>query len=161
MILGNQVEWTLHCCVLLARLPENTRVATKHLADFHGVPKEYLSKALQALSLAGLVTGTLGPRGGYQLARAAEDITFLDIVEAVEGRRSSFECTEIRRNNPCLGPQEKPQSICSIAKVMHQADKAWRRELRAVTLARVVAEVDRKLAASSKRAIAEWFRERT
>lgn len=161
MILGSQVEWALHSCLMLAGLPENAFVATKHLAEFHGVPKEYLSKALQALSLAGLVIGTLGPRGGYRLARPAGDITFLDIVEAIEGRRSTFECTEIRRNNPCRGPQEKPKSICSIASVMYQADEAWRRELRAVTLAQVAAELEKKLPASMKRAMAEWFQERT
>src|SRR3954470_19160387 len=100
MILKNQNEWALHCCVLLAGLPPERYLSTKALAEFHAVPKEYLSKALQSLSQAGIVEGTLGPSGGYRLARKASDITFLDVVEAVEGRSSTFTCTEIRKNNP-------------------------------------------------------------
>ncbi len=134
MILRNQVEWALHCASILAALPEGTYLATKDLAEFHGVPKEYLSKALQALSNAGLVEATLGPRGGYRLARAADKITFLDIVEAVEGKTSTFECSEIRQNNPCKLEKSVFKKPCQVARVMWKADEAWRRELRSVSL---------------------------
>ena len=50
--------------------PDET-LSTKTLAEFHGVPKEYLSKALQALAQADIIVGTLGPTGGYRLARRA------------------------------------------------------------------------------------------
>jgi Rrf2 family protein len=139
MILKNQVEWALHCCAVLAGLPPERYLATKTLAEFHGVPKEYLSKALQALSQAGIVTSTLGPGGGYRLARAAADITFLDIVEAVEGKRSTFACTEIRRNAPCYSDSGRPRpecerGPCAVARIMWSADEAWRASLRAVRL---------------------------
>mgnify|MGYP000011048871 CR=1 FL=1 len=136
MILRNQVEWALHCCAVLAGLPQDRRLSTRTLAEFHGVPKEYLSKALQALSQAGIVSGTLGPAGGYRLARPADDITFLDIVEAVEGRRSTFACTNIRFNNPCRQPcADDGTKACSVARIMWQADEAWRDSLRGITLA--------------------------
>ncbi|QDK45211.1 Rrf2 family transcriptional regulator [Bdellovibrio sp. ZAP7] len=134
MILRNQVEWALHCCSILSALPEGVYLATKDLAEFHGVPKEYLSKALQALSNAGLVDATLGPRGGYRLARAADKITFLDIVEAVEGKTSTFECSEIRKNGPCKQEKNAFKKPCQIARVMWKADEAWRKELRGITL---------------------------
>ena len=63
MILRNQVEWALHCCSVLAGLPADRYLATKVLAEFHGVPKDYLSKALQSLSQAGIVTTVPGPTG--------------------------------------------------------------------------------------------------
>ena len=135
MLLRNQVEWALHCCTLLAGLPEGRFLPTKALAEFHGVPKEYLSKALQALSQAGIVETTLGPRGGYQLARPAKEISFLDIVEAIEGQRSTFACTEIRRNNPCKMPKSAFAAPCQIARAMQRADQAWRDELRKTSLA--------------------------
>lgn len=134
MILKNQVEWALHCCAVLAGLPPERYLATKVLAEFHGVPKEYLSKALQALSQAKIVTSTLGPSGGYRLARDAADITFLDIVEAVEGKRSTFACTEIRRNAPCRPTTNGEKGSCAVARVMWNADEAWRASLRAVRL---------------------------
>jgi Rrf2 family protein len=134
MILKNQIEWALHCCAVLAGLPPERYLATKTLAEFHGVPKEYLSKALQALSQAGIIASTLGPSGGYRLARDAADITFLDIVEAVEGKRSTFACTEIRRNAPCREKADGNKAPCAVARVMWHADEAWRAALRAVRL---------------------------
>jgi Rrf2 family protein len=135
VILRNQVEWALHCCTILAGIPAESFLATKDLAEFHGVPKEYLSKALQALSQAGIVEATLGPRGGYRLAHTASEINFLQIVEAIEGRKSTFACTEIRRNNPCKPAKSTFSAPCQIAHVMHKADEAWRDSLRATTLA--------------------------
>src|SRR6201746_914210 len=96
MILKSQVEWALHCCAILAAVPSGRYLSTKALAEFHGLPKEYLAKALQSLSQAGLVSTTLGPSGGYRLARPASELTFLDIVEAVEGKSRTFVCTNIR-----------------------------------------------------------------
>ncbi len=134
MILKNQVEWALHCCAVLAGLPPGKYVSTKALAEFHGVPKEYLSKALQALSQQQLVESTLGPSGGYRLARAPGEISFLDIVEAVEGKAPTFACSEIRKNNPCLPPKYRAVKTCAVARVMWEADEAWREKLRGVTL---------------------------
>lgn len=134
MILKNQVEWALHCCAVLAGLPPGRYVSTKALAEFHGVPKEYLSKALQSLSQQQLVESTLGPSGGYRLARKPSEISFLDIVEAVEGKAPTFACTEIRKNNPCLPPKYCADKPCAVARVMWEADEAWRKKLRSVKL---------------------------
>ncbi|MES2744489.1 MAG: Rrf2 family transcriptional regulator [Proteobacteria bacterium] len=160
MILGNQVEWALHCCVILASQPKESYVATKYLAEFHGVPKEYLSKALQALSNAGIIEGTLGPRGGYRLAKPANRISFLSVVEAVEGTSSTFVCKEIRENNPCLKKKDRPSAVCAIAKAMYKADEAWRKELRSVSISAVSEELTAKLPADLLKATEAWFSER-
>lgn len=157
MILRNQVEWALHCCGILAGLPRDSYISTKDLAEFHGVPKEYLSKALQALAQAGLVMATLGPTGGYRLAKNPEDISFLDIVEAIEGNRRTFNCTEIRRNNPCLKKSDKPSGVCSIAKVMHRADEAWREELRSMNLKMLMKELVDAIPADQLQKSTEWL----
>ena len=157
MILRNQVEWALHCCSVLAGLPEARYLATKVLAEFHGVPKDYLSKALQSLSQAGIVATIPGPTGGYRLARPAEDITVLDVVEAVEGRRSTFACTEIRRNNPCRPAGACDDKPCAIARVMWQADEAWRQALRAVRLADIVAALPQDVPIEQLRANMDWL----
>lgn len=135
MILKSQVEWALHCCAILSGLPDGRYLSTKALAELHGLPKEYLSKALQSLSQAGLVRTTLGPSGGYRLARAATEITFLDIVEAVEGSGRTFVCNNIRTNNPCRPKGYCEVGPCAIARIMWEADAAWRARLQSVTLA--------------------------
>lgn len=157
MILRNQVEWALHCCVALSGLPADHYISTKDLAEFHGVPKEYLSKALQALAHAGLIDATLGPTGGYRLAKKPEDISFLNIVEAIEGKTQTFNCTEIRKNNPCLKKSDKFSGVCSIAKVMNRADEAWRKELREMNLKMIRQELVEKIPAEQLQRGTEWL----
>lgn len=157
MVLKNQVEWALHCCALLAGLPADRFLPAKDLAEFHGVPKEYLSKALQALSQAGLVFATLGPSGGYRLAKPVSDINFLDIVEAVEGERSTFACTEIRSNNPCRLAKHRDGKPCAIARVMYGADEAWRAHLRAITLESLLKTLEKELPKDLMQAGGKWI----
>lgn len=158
MVLRNQVEWALHCCSVLSWLPEGEYLATKDLAEFHGVPKEYLSKALQALAQAKLVQTTLGPTGGYRLNKHPKDISFLDIVEAVEGRTNTFNCSEIRQNNPCATKASK--GICDVAKVMYQADEAWRDVLRGMNLEILSKQLEQKLSKAELEKNREWFASR-
>ena len=161
MQLKSGVEWALHCCSILTALPDGRYLPTKLLAELHGVPKEYLSKALQGLSQAGIVESTLGPSGGYRLAKPASEISFLDIVEAVEGRASTFACTEIRLKNPCLPPDAKQAARrvkpCTIARVMWEADEAWREKLRACTLSDLAETLQHELPPSLIRKTWEWI----
>jgi len=161
MQLRNQVEWALHCCSLLAGLAPGQTLAAKDLAAFHGVPKEYLSKALQALSQAGLVSGTLGPSGGYRLSRDPAQITFLDIVEAVEGKGPTFVCENIRFNNPCLPEDYCSKKPCGIARVMWAADKAWRDSLNGVSLADFLVTLQKDVPAAILKKSAAWVEKRS
>jgi Rrf2 family protein len=160
MILKSQVEWALHCCAILSGLPEGRYLSTKALAELHGLPKEYLSKALQSLSQAGLVHTTLGPSGGYRLAKAPPELTFLDIVEAVEGRGRTFVCNNIRANNPCRPAGFCESGPCAIARIMWQADEAWRSRLRAVTIADLGAILVEEVAPDIWKGTIDWVLKR-
>jgi Rrf2 family protein len=157
MFLKNQVEWALHCCSILAALPPEKRLSTKALSEFHGVPKEYLSKALQNLSNAGLIEGTLGPKGGYRLAKPADQITFLDVVTAAEGQKNTFKCSEIRGNNPCKPEQNDLKDPCAIASIMWEADEAWRNHLKSVTLADLSKKLEESISEKLLNDSANWL----
>ncbi|MBA8881042.1 RrF2 family transcriptional regulator [Phyllobacterium myrsinacearum] len=161
MILKSQVEWVLHCCAILAGLPENRYLSTKALAEFHGVPKEYLSKALQSLSQASIVVTTLGPSGGYRLAKVPSEITFLEIVEAVEGKASTFVCSNIRTNNPCRPADYCETKPCAVARIMWEADEAWRAKLRSVKLSDLVDTLSKEIPADLWKSSFEWVLQRT
>ena len=161
MQLRAPVEWALHCCAILAGVPGEGRLSARDLAELHGVPKEYLSKALQALSQAGIVEGSLGPTGGYRLARAPEKITFLNIVEAVEGEASRFVCTEIRKNNPCRPAGFCDDRPCAIARVMWAADKAWRDSLGGTNLADLGKTLEKDIPAGLRKKTADWIAARS
>ena len=160
MILKSQVEWALHCCAILAGLPEGRYLSTKALAEFHGLPKEYLSKALQSLSQAGLVHTTLGPSGGYRLARPPAALNFLEIVEAVEGRAPTFVCTNIRANNPCRPQGYCESGPCAVARIMGEADEAWRAKLRSVKLSDLVESLSQEIPAELWKSSFEWVLDR-
>jgi Rrf2 family protein len=134
------VEWATHCATLLAALPEDTVLPATRLAEYHDIPAPYLAKSLQALMRAGIVEAIPGRRGGYRLGRAATDITLLDIVRAVDGDGPFFHCTEIRRRGPSRVAVRSYSPTCGIAASMWRAEQAWQDELRAVTVAQLLAQ---------------------
>jgi len=142
MQLSQGVEWALHCCTLLGVAPGLT-LSGRRLAEFHGVPEAYLAKHLQSLSRAGIVESLPGARGGYRLARAPRDISVLDVVEAIDGRGSTFRCTEIRQRGPAKLPRTKYPKPCGIHALMDRADAAWRAELASASIADIVMSVAR------------------
>ena len=105
MRLGAGVEWALHCCTTLGALRDGEALAAADLATLFDVPPSYLAKALQALSAAGIVGSSRGPAGGYSLARSADHLTMLDVVDAVDGE-PTFRCTEIRKRGPTGQPDD-------------------------------------------------------
>ena len=140
MKLSAGVEWALHCCVVLSQA--ESPVATPRLAELHGVSKTYLAKHLQSLARAGLVRPSEGRDGGYVLTRAPENVTVLDVVQAVDGEKPAFRCTEIRQQGELAAPPEACRSACGVAKVMADAESAWRQSLSSVTIADLAATLD-------------------
>ncbi|GAB2462312.1 Rrf2 family transcriptional regulator [Jatrophihabitans fulvus] len=127
------VEWALHCCTVLSMTGD--AVSVTRLAELHDVSSTYLAKQLQALSRADILHSAQGKAGGYTLTRAAEEITVLDVVEALDGPQPAFVCTEIRRRGPLAAPDEACTRPCAISRAMSAADAAWREALRAVSIA--------------------------
>ncbi|HEX6420553.1 MAG TPA: Rrf2 family transcriptional regulator [Acidimicrobiales bacterium] len=159
MELGEGVEWALHCCAVLATLPDGRTLPAARLAEFHGVPGAYLAKHLQALSQAGVLEAVPGRRGGYRLGRPPADITLLEIVEAVQGETGTFRCTEIRRRGPSAAPLREYRHDCTIAVAMYRADAAWRAELQRQTLATLLGELAPSISPVVVRRAAAWIQE--
>ena len=139
--MSEAVEWSIHCCTLLAALPEDQTLPAARLAEYHDVPPAYLAKALQAMAGAGIVEARPGPSGGYRLARPPADITLLDIVRAVDGPGTAFRCSEIRQRGP--GAVDEPDAYripCGIARAMWRAEDAWRAELAATSVGDMVVD---------------------
>ena len=160
MKLSDGVEWTIHCCTLLALVPPDAALPAARLAEFHGVPAAYLAKHLQALARAGIVESVPGRRGGYRLARRAADISLLDIVSAVEGDEPAFRCSEIRQRGPAgLDDQRAYRAPCAIASAMWRAEEAWRRELAHQTVADVLTTLGRTVKSEAAVKAAAWMQE--
>jgi Rrf2 family protein len=153
------VEWSVHSCLLLGVLPPGRALPAARLAEFHGVPAAYLAKHLQAMAQAGIVHSVPGRRGGYRLARAASDITLLDIVDAVEGRAPAFRCSEIRQRGPAAGPRRDYRTPCGVTQAMWDAEVAWRSALERRTVGDLLTHVAETVSPVSIRKGAEWLEE--
>jgi len=85
MQITRATDYAVRVTIHLARAPVSERVHGPTLARAIDAPESFVSKVLQLLVQAGLITSQRGMRGGFQLARHAEDISLLEVVEAIEG----------------------------------------------------------------------------
>jgi Rrf2 family protein len=81
-MLTKTAEYALRAVAALGQSPREPRSADA-LSERTRVPRRYLHKVLQDLTRAGLVQSRPGPGGGYSLLRAADQVTILDVVNAV------------------------------------------------------------------------------
>lgn len=145
MKLPESTEWLLHSATTLAVLGPGGTASAAQLAAHYDVPAAYLAKQLQALVRAGVLTATTGPRGGFRLARPADRITLLDIVEAVDGAAPFYVCNEIRQRGRGAVPPAQCRRTCALAAAMGEAEQAWRASLADVTIADIVATLPRSV----------------
>lgn len=140
MKLSEGVEAAIHCAATLASIAEGATMPGSALAAQFGLSQSYLLKHLNALTLAGVLESAPGPAGGYRLARAANRISLLDIVLAVEGPSPAFRCGEIRQRGPAKLQASAYVKPCGIKVAMLRAEKAWRAALAAEKLSDIVAD---------------------
>ena len=105
------VEYALHCLIYLAIPTTSRSIGIKEMAAFQGISETYLSKIFMKLRKKGLVSAVPGVKGGYRLSREADEITFWDVVEAIEGPHYRFQCAEIRQHMAIVDPHELPPSF--------------------------------------------------
>ncbi len=93
----------LHAAAFLAGRPGEV-VTTGEVASVLDVSENHLSKVLQRLAKAGLVRSTRGPRGGFMLSRSPDDLTLLEVYEAIEGPLGTTNCLFSRPvcNGECI-----------------------------------------------------------
>lgn len=161
---GAAVEYALHTLLNLTYAPPGTAPSARELADFQRLSVTYVRKLLTQLAKAGLVEGSEGVRGGWQLARDSAEITVLDVVDAIQGPDPLFECRNIRER--CVlwpdgaAPTAATSGVCSIHAVMLSAEAAMRRELATHTLAGIATQVRAKASPQGAVAIPDWFAQR-
>jgi Rrf2 family protein len=91
---SRRVEYALRAVICLAREQRSEPLSFKAIAEIESIPPDYLAKILRTLGAAGIVNATRGASGGYELAIAPEQLSFLDVIEAAEGRIALNLCTD-------------------------------------------------------------------
>lgn len=153
------VEYAFHSLFYMVPLPRGKTIGIKQLAELHGITETYLSKVFAKLRKAGIVRSTPGAKGGYELARPPEDISFWDIAEAIEGQSFLFQCAEIRKKNiftddPSIFTDRCP---CLIRVVFEEAESVFREKLRQRSLRWLYDHVSQDFTDNKKSAISTWL----
>jgi Rrf2 family protein len=85
MKLSTTAAHAVRALAFLARQPGGRPVPSHTIATAEGLSGLFLLKVLRPLVAAGVLLSGRGPNGGYRLARPAQRISLLDVVEAVDG----------------------------------------------------------------------------
>ena len=106
-MLSQTAEYALRAIVYLAGR-DGKPVTAQNLAAAARVPADYLAKVLRVLGRTGIVLAQRGKRGGFSLARPAETLTILDVVNAVTPMPRIHTCPlRIRAHGAALCPLHK------------------------------------------------------
>ncbi len=136
--ISTAVEYALHTLLYIIDLPEEAAApSSRDLATLRALPVKFMAGVMTKLNKAGIIVATEGMRGGIRLARPAEDISFYDVVVAVDGQKALFDCRNVRHACPLYGqtpPAWATSGVCGIHAVMLEADARMKDVLKARTL---------------------------
>jgi Rrf2 family protein len=123
-------EYALRAVVYLAAQGDEPRTA-QQIAAATRVPTGYLAKVMQGLSRSGLVHSQRGLHGGFTLTRPPDQLTVLDVLQAVD---------PIRRIRGCPLGLKGHVNLCPLHRRLDQALALVEEALRGSTIAELLAE---------------------
>jgi len=84
-----KAEYAVRAMVQLATAEPGTLVKTDDIAAAQGIPAQFLVDILSDLRTDRLVRSQRGRDGGYELARAATEISVADVLRCIDGPLAS------------------------------------------------------------------------
>jgi Rrf2 family protein len=156
MQVSRKIDYALRAVIHLADEDAARACSVAEIAARERIPRQFLEKIVQELIHKGLVRSRRGPHGGYVLARPADQVTFKDVIEALEGPISL---------NVCVG--EHPDCFllgtCGMQRVWQEGQRRVLELFEKTTIASVrgsgrtaagsPAEVNSHVSESSKRTV--------
>jgi Rrf2 family protein len=129
-MLSQTVEYALRAMVHIASLEPGSTISSEAIAERANIPHGYLSKVMRGLAVAELVRSQRGPKGGFSLARPADSISLLDVVNAVD---------PIARIRKCPLGNPAHLRLCPLHRRIDDAIGMIEQEFRRTTLAELMA----------------------
>ncbi|MEX1173116.1 MAG: Rrf2 family transcriptional regulator [Chloroflexota bacterium] len=126
VVLGSRGDYTVRAVLYLARHPGVRR--RREISQAMDIPDKFLPQILGALVRAGIAASTVGRRGGYEMARPAEEVSLREVVEVAEGPLRSDKC--LLRGGPCYWAEK-----CALHDAWSVASDALSTRLAAITFA--------------------------
>ena len=129
-ILRRNTDYALRLAINLASQAGDEALSTRVLAEAEDVSYQLACKLMQKLHAAGVVASDMGPKGGFRLKRAPEEISLVEIIEAIQG--------PLRLNRCVLNGTCPRQGSCPVRAKIGQLQEQMDDYLRNVTLAELV-----------------------
>ncbi len=134
MKLSLRGEYALRALLVLGLNSEKPVVRIHTISEQQNIPKRFLEQILNDLKAGGFVESRRGVRGGYRLARPADQITLAAVVRHVEGALAPVSCVSERFYEKCSCPDEAKCAIRSVMKeirlaIVHVAERVTIAEL--------------------------------
>ena len=137
MMFSTKAEYGIRVLVELASRSGDTPVPLAEIAEANMLPLAYLEHLVARLRKAGLVESRRGARGGYLLARPADDITMAEVVAALEGAIAPIECISSTDDGSLVCAREG-ESPCPTKLLWTRVQGSIVRTLNEMTLADLV-----------------------
>ncbi len=128
--ISRKIDYALRAMIYLASVPAARVSPFREIARAMDVPEDFLAKILKVLADAGLVRSQRGARGGYRLAREPAGISFLDVIEAVEGPVKLNVCLDETDHDAC-----RVAPACTMLSVWREGQERMLEVYRRATLA--------------------------
>jgi Rrf2 family protein len=123
-MISKTAEYALRAITCMAAASDKPHSADV-LAEKTKVPRRYLTRVMQDLAAAGLVTSKSGPGGGYVLAKATGKLTILDVINAV---------SPLERIKECPLGLDSHTALCALHAELDRAYAATQAAFAAVTI---------------------------
>ena len=133
MRLTREGEYGVRSMLYLCKVGPNRTVSRKEVAAEMEIPEQFLAKVVKRLATKGFLEILQGSRGGYRLLVRPEDVTLLDVVEAMEGEIFLNDC--LMQPGTCFREQE-----CAINRTWKRARESMRGTLRQSDFATLIRE---------------------
>lgn len=122
MVITRATEYAVRTVIFLAQQPKDDIVLKKDICRTQEVTPAFLTKILQPLIKAGIVSSQRGVGGGFLLAKDPSEITMLDILQAEEGKLKLNHClvdsTVCSRDAYCSAHEVWDEAQRQMAKVL-------------------------------------------
>jgi len=135
MLLSKSCVYGVRALIYLAIEDQRRYIPIKEVSEKLNISFHFLTKILQTLTQHNLIESFKGPKGGVTLARNATDISILDVVEAIDGKKIFQECL--------LGlPGCSIEKPCPLHSMWGQTREELRRNLSASRLSELAGEIN-------------------
>ena len=136
-MLSQKARYALHALIVLAGNGGKSPMLIADIAEEANLPRKFLEQILVELKKRGIVHSVRGRSGGYLLGRAAKDISFAEIIRAIDGPLALSPCVSATAYHKCADCDD--EETCVIRKVLLAARDATAEVLESRTLASAIA----------------------